>query len=202
MLKKTVALKNGVVMPVLGAGTWQIKNDDVYRVVRDALDAGYRLIDTANGYGNEEGVGRAIRESGIKREDIFVTSKLPAEVKGYEETLASFNDTMEKLGLEYLDLYLIHAPWPWSDMGGDYAEGNIASWKAMEELYKAGKIRAIGVSNFQPHNIEPLLESCEIVPHVNQISYYAGHIQHRSGIVRTARNGCRIQAGAYPHSCR
>lgn len=177
MLNTTVTLKNGVIMPVLGAGTWQIKNDEAYRVVKEALEAGYRLIDTANGYGNEEGVGRAIRESGIAREEIFVTSKLPAEIKGYDETMASFNSTMEKLGLDYLDLYLIHAPWPWEDMGGDYAEGNIASWKAMEELYNAGRIRAIGISNFQPNNIEPLLKNCTVVPHVNQISYYVGHIQ-------------------------
>lgn len=129
---------------MLGAGTWQIPNGDAHRVVLEALEMGYRLIDTAAAYRNEEGVGRAVRESGIVRGDIFLTSSIAAEIKGYRETLDAFDQTMEALGLEYLDLYLIHAPWPWSDMGGDYTAQNLESWRAMEEIYRSGRARAIG----------------------------------------------------------
>lgn len=177
MFNQTVTLATGASVPMLGAGTWQIPNDEAHRVVLEALEAGYRLIDTAAAYRNEEGVGRAVRESGIARGDIFLTSKLAAETKGYKETLAAFDQTMEALGLEYLDLYLIHAPWPWDDMGGDYTVQNLESWRAMEEIYRSGRARAIGVSNFMPEHLRPLLNACTVAPHVNQISFYAGHIQ-------------------------
>lgn len=177
MYTETKTLSNGVEMPMFGLGTWQIANEEAYRVVSEALSLGYRAVDTAAGYQNEEGVGRAVRGSGAAREKIFLTSKLAAETKGYQETLDAFEQTRAALGVDYLDLYLIHAPWPWADMGGDYSAQNIASWRAMEELYRAGKIRAIGVSNFMPEHIKPLLDACGIVPHVNQISFYAGHIQ-------------------------
>lgn len=177
MFNQTIALATGASIPMLGAGTWQIPNEDAHRVVLEALETGYRLIDTAAAYRNEEGVGRAVRESGIARGDIFLTSKLAAETKGYRETLDAFDQTMEALGLEYLDLYLIHAPWPWDDMDGDYTAQNLESWRAMEEIYRSGKVRAIGVSNFMPEHLKPLLDVCSVVPHVNQISYYAGHIQ-------------------------
>jgi diketogulonate reductase-like aldo/keto reductase len=177
---QTYQLYNGVEIPALGLGTWQVKNEDVQAPVLYALEAGYRHIDTAAVYGNEKGVGEAIRKSGIKREEIFVTTKLPAETKGYEETHKAFQQSLENLGLDYVDLYLIHAPWPWEDMQGDYTEGNIASWKAMEEIYKQGKAHAIGISNFQPKHITPLLEQCTIVPMVNQISFYVSHIQRET----------------------
>lgn len=177
MFNQTIALATGASIPMLGAGTWQIPNEDAHRAVLEALETGYRLIDTAAAYRNEEGVGRAVRESGIARGDIFLTSKLAAETKGYRETLDAFDQTMEALGLEYLDLYLIHAPWPWSDMGGDYAAENLESWRAMEEIYRSGRARAIGVSNFMPEHLQPILNVCTVVPHVNQISFYAGHIQ-------------------------
>lgn len=170
-------LSNGVKIPALGIGTWQIPPEEVEAPVAAALEIGYRHIDTAAAYGNERGVGRAIAGSGIKREDLFVTTKLMAEIKGYDETLKAFAESLDALRLSYIDLYLIHAPWPWSDMGGDYTEQNIASWRAMEKLYKDGLVRAIGISNFRPEHIRPLLENCEIIPMVNQISYYAGHIQ-------------------------
>jgi diketogulonate reductase-like aldo/keto reductase len=174
---KQYMLYNGVQMPALGAGTWQIPDAVVSRVVSDALACGYRHIDTAAAYQNEAGVGRAIKQSGIMREELFVTTKLSAEIKGYEETLAAFSKSLAALDLEYLDLYLIHAPWPWDAMGTDHIEGNLASWKAMEQLYHAGKVRAIGVSNFGIEHLEPILAQCEIKPMVNQISYYPGHIQ-------------------------
>lgn len=177
MLTQTKTLANGVVMPLFGLGTWQVPNDEAFRVVSDALHIGYRAVDTAAAYQNEEGVGRAVRESGIAREDIFITSKLAAEVKGYAETLEAFERTMEALKTDYLDLYLIHAPWPWNDMGGDYTTQNLESWRAMEEIYRSGRARAIGVSNFMPEHLTPLLDVCSIVPHVNQISFFAGRIQ-------------------------
>ncbi len=173
----TYRLNNGVEIPAIGIGTWQIKNEEVQAPVLYALQAGYRHIDTASGYLNELGVGEAIRKSGIPRNEIFVTTKLPAEIKGYDNTRKSFYESLEQLGLEYIDLYLIHAPWPWEDMKGDYTTGNIESWKAMEELYKQGKVRAIGVSNFTSNHIKPLLEQCNIVPMVNQISFHIGYIQ-------------------------
>lgn len=177
LLSETYTLYNGVKIPKIGFGTWQISNAAAYDAVSVALKTGYRHIDTARAYGNEENVGRAVRDSKLKREEVFVTSKLPAEIKGFKETRASFEKTIRNLGFSYLDLFLIHAPWPWNDKGRDCTEGNIASWKAMEEMYKEGKIRAIGVSNFSVSDINSILENCEIVPMVNQIRLYIGHMQ-------------------------
>lgn len=176
-LNEVRTLSNGVNIPVLGFGTWQIPNEAAYDAVALALKNGYRHIDTAAAYGNEENVGRAIKDSGIPRKDIFITSKLQAQIKGYDEALKEFDKTITKLGVDYLDLYLIHAPWPWSEIGKDCTQGNIDSWKAFEKLYKEGKIRSIGVSNFSPNHIQSLLDACELTPHVNQISYWIGHTQ-------------------------
>jgi len=178
LLSETYTLYNGVKIPKIGFGTWQISNVAAYDAVSVALKTGYRHIDTARAYDNEENVGRAVRDSKLKREEVFVTSKLPAEIKGFKETRASFEKTIRNLGFNYLDLFLIHAPWPWNDKGRDCTEGNIASWKAMEELYREGKIRAIGVSNFSITDINSIIENCEIVPMVNQIALYIGHIQN------------------------
>jgi len=177
ILNEIYTLYNGVNIPKIGFGTWQISNAAAYDAVSVALKTGYRHIDTARAYGNEENVGRAVRDSKLKREEVFVTSKLPAEIKGFKEAHASFEKTMRNLGFDYLDLFLIHAPWPWNDKGRDCTEGNIASWKAMEEMYKEGKIRAIGVSNFSVTDINAILDNCEIVPMVNQIRLYIGHMQ-------------------------
>lgn len=176
-LNEVKTLSNGVTIPVLGFGTWQIPNEEAYEAVRLALKNGYRHIDTAAAYGNEEAVGRAIKDSGIPRKNIFITSKLQAQIKGYDEALKEFDKTITKLGVDYLDLYLIHAPWPWSEIGKDCTQGNIDSWKAFEKLYKEGKIRSIGVSNFSPLHIQSLLDACELTPQVNQISYWIGHTQ-------------------------
>lgn len=175
ILNETYTLSNGVKMPKIGLGTWQTKKgEEAYQSVLMALKHGYRHIDTAEGYQNEASVGKAVRDSGIPREEIFVTSKLESHIKTYEGALEAFEKTMTELGFDYLDLFLIHAPWPWSDMGKDCSEGNVLAYKAMEKLHKDGRIRAIGVSNFSPKDIENIITHCEIVPHVNQIGYFIG----------------------------
>ncbi len=177
ILNENYILSNGVSIPKIGFGTWQIPNNTAYKAVSDALKAGYRHIDTALAYKNEEGVGGALKESGLKREEVFITSKLPAETKGYDNTLKAFESTLTNLGVDVLDLYLIHAPWPWTDMGGDYNSENVQSWKAFEKLYKDGRVRAIGVSNFSPDNIQAILDNCKIAPMANQIAFHVGRTQ-------------------------
>ena len=170
-------LYNGVKIPAVGFGTWQSSPEDAYSSVIAAIKAGYRHIDTALVYENEEAVGKAIKDSGVKRSDIFITTKLPADKKGYDVAIECFNKSCKNLGVDYLDLYLIHAPWPWSNVGMDCKEGNIESWKAMIDLYNAGKIKAIGVSNFHPSDIKPLIEATNVKPMVNQIRFFLGNTQ-------------------------
>jgi diketogulonate reductase-like aldo/keto reductase len=180
VLKTTKTLSNGVVVPLLGFGTWQIKDgEDAYASTLAALTAGYRHIDTAAAYGNESSVGRAIKDSGIRREEIFITTKLQSHLKDYQQTFIEFEQSRQRLGVDYIDLYLIHAPWPWSEWrtNPDYSQGNIAAWKAMEELYRAKKIRSIGVSNFEIEHLEKLFKGIEILPHVNQIPLWIGRPQ-------------------------
>jgi len=177
LLNENYILSNQVEIPKIGLGTWQISNEDVYQVTLDALNAGYRHIDTAQGYNNEEAIGRALKDSGIDREKYFITSKLPSHIKGYKQTLKSFEKTMKDLKLEVLDLYLIHAPWPWSEIGKNCTTGNIESFKAMIELYHQGKIRSIGVSNFSISDIQALIDATNFVPHVNQIRFYVSDTQ-------------------------
>ncbi len=163
-LTAKVKLNNGVEMPWFGLGVWQVKDgEEAKDSVKAALKAGYIGIDTAAAYKNEKSVGEAIRESGLNREDLFITSKVWNGDQGYDETLAAFDATMEKLGLDVLDLYLIH--WP---VKGKYKD----TWRAMEKLYQDGRIRAIGVSNFQPHHLDDLLADAEVVPAVNQIEFH------------------------------
>jgi 2,5-diketo-D-gluconate reductase A len=155
----TVALNNGVKMPMLGFGTNTLRGDDGARYVQEAISVGYRLIDTATIYGNEESVGAGIQKSGIDRKELFVTSKLWVDDAGYENAKKAFQTSLDKLGTDYLDLYLIHRP------RGDVK----GSWKAMEELYEDGKIRAIGVSNFEPAQLTDLMKDSKVRPAVNQI---------------------------------
>ncbi|KQO63701.1 aldo/keto reductase [Curtobacterium sp. Leaf261] len=177
-LTDTFRLANGVEIPKIGFGTWQIPDgDEAYDSVAEALRVGYRHIDTARAYGNEASVGRAIRDSGIPRDEIFLTTKLPAEVKDHDEALASFETTMSALDLEYVDLYLIHAPWPWSDPHTDHREGNQAAWKALEEIHASGRARSIGISNFDVADIESLMETATVTPHANQIRWFVGFTQ-------------------------
>ena len=172
-------LNNGIKIPKIAFGTWQIAPEDAYASTTLALKAGYRHIDTALAYGNEKEIGKAIKDFGIKREEIFVTTKLPAQIKGYNEALDAFNTSLTNLGLDYIDLYLIHAPWPWSNIGQDCTKENIESWKAMIKLYNDGKIRAIGVSNFRPENIKPLIDETGVVPMANQIRFFIGNTQKK-----------------------
>ena len=173
----TYKLSNGVGIPCIGFGTWQTPDGDVaVRSVAAAIEAGYRHIDTAQAYGNEESVGKGIRESGIDRKDLFITTKLWNSNHSYKLTMRTFEESMNKLGLDYLDLFLIHWPNPIA-FRDHWQEANAESWKAMEELYEAGKIRAIGVSNFRPHHIEELLKTAKVAPMVNQIRLCPGDTQ-------------------------
>lgn len=178
VLKENFTLLNGIEVPKLGFGTWQIPpGETTFNSVLAALKQGYLHIDTAAAYQNEKSVGEAIVASKIPREKIFVTSKLESHIKTYEETKVAFQKTLDELGLAYLDLYLIHAPWPWQDMGKNYDAGNVEAFRAMIELHEMGKIRAIGVSNFSPSDIENIITHLNFVPHVNQIKSHVGHPQ-------------------------
>jgi len=166
---ETIKLNNGVEMPVLGFGVFQVTDlAECERSVLDAIETGYRLIDTAQSYMNEEAVGKAIKQSSIAREELFITTKLWIQGNGYEGTKKAFEASLKKLQLDYLDLYLIHQPY-----GDVYGE-----WRAMQELYKEGKVRAIGVSNFQPDRLIDLIIHNEVVPAVNQVETHPFHQQH------------------------
>lgn len=172
MYNETLTLSNGVKIPKLGLGTWFIDDDKAAEAVRQAVKLGYRHIDTAQAYGNERGVGEGVRSCGILREELFVVSKVAAEHKTYEEAMAGINKTLETMGLDYLDMMIIHSPQPWVKVNQSedrYVEGNRAAWKALEDAYNAGKLKAIGVSNFQIEDIESLLQAAKIKPMVNQI---------------------------------
>jgi 2,5-diketo-D-gluconate reductase A len=166
----TVRLNNGVEMPQVGFGVFLVPADEVVEPVRAALDAGYRLIDTAKLYGNEEGVGRAIRESGLPRDDVFVTTKVWNSDHGYDTTLRAFDESQKLLGLDVVDLYLIHWPTPKRNLF-------VETWKALETLYADGRVRAIGVSNFNVPHLQRLLDETTVVPAVNQIELHPGFPQ-------------------------
>lgn len=172
MYKNSITLSNGVKIPQLGLGTWFIDDDKVADAVKAAVSLGYRHIDTAQAYGNERGVGEGVRTCGVSREDLFVVSKVAAEHKTYEEAKAGIDETLNKMGLDYLDMMIIHSPQPWVEVNQSedrYVEGNRAAWRALEDAYKEGKLKAIGVSNFQIGDLESLMETAEIKPMVNQI---------------------------------
>ena len=171
ILNEKYRLSNGVGIPKLGLGTWMIPDEQTDEAVRKAVELGYRHIDTAQAYGNEAGVGRGVKSCGIPREELFVTSKVAAEHKSYETAARSIDETLERTGLDYLDMMIIHAPQPWAEFRGEkrYFEENREAWRALEDAYKAGKLRAIGVSNFLADDLESLFEGAEIKPMVNQI---------------------------------
>lgn len=174
---KFYELSNGISIPSIGFGTWRIENGPVaVDATRAAIDAGYRHIDTAAAYGNEESVGRAIKESGVSRGDLFLTSKLGNGMHGYENTKQAFDETLEKLGTDYLDLYLIHWPNP-AKFRAHWQEANAGTWRAFEEFYRTGRLRAVGISNFHQRHIEPLLKTAEITPMINQIRLCPGDTQ-------------------------
>ena len=169
-----IKLNNGVEIPCVGYGTFRTAPAVTAQAVQDAIAAGYRHIDTAKVYENEVGVGQGIKAAGVPREELFVTSKLWNTDRGYEATKAAFQASLDRLGLDYLDLYLIHWPANEKQFGADAAKINAETWRAMEELYEAGKIRAIGLSNFMPHHVAELLKTAKIKPMVDQIEVHPG----------------------------
>lgn len=172
IFEDTYTLKNGVKIPILALGTWLIDNADTAQAVKEAIAVGYRHIDTAQAYRNEQGVGEGIRNSGIERDKIFVTSKVAAEHKSYDSAAKSIDKTLKTMGLDYIDMMIIHSPQPWAEVNQSdnrYFSENKEVWSALEAALKAGKVRAIGISNFLQRDIENILETCEIKPMVNQI---------------------------------
>jgi diketogulonate reductase-like aldo/keto reductase len=176
ILQETFTLANGVEIPKLGLGTWRISDDEVAQVVRDAVAMGYRHIDTAQAYANERGVGEGLRASGVARDEIFVTTKLAAECKSYAAAKDRIDGSLRALELEQLDLMLIHSPQPWAEFrdGEHFFEGNLEAWRALEEAYSAGKLRAIGVSNFERTDLDNLIDNGAIKPMVNQVLAHVG----------------------------
>ena len=193
-IEDTYTLNNGVKIPIIGFGTWQTPDGDVAKhAVESALNAGYRHIDTAAAYGNEESVGEGIKRSGVNRHDLFITTKLWNADHGYKLTKEAIDRSLQKLKVDYLDLYLIHWPNPVA-MRDHWAEANAESWRAMEEAVKAGKIRTIGVSNFRKHHLDELLKTAEIKPAVNQIMLNPSDLQ--SEVVKT-NNDLGLLSEAY-----
>lgn len=176
-LTKTQTLPNGVAIPELALGTWMIEDDVAAQAVKAAIEIGYRHIDTAQAYGNERGVGEGVRTSGVPREEIFVQSKLAAEIKDYDGAKAAIDQSLETMGLDYIDLFIIHSPQPWGDWAAEdrFFEGNLAAWKAMEEALETGKLRAIGVSNFQKVDLDNLFQNASVKPMILQLLAHVGN---------------------------
>ena len=176
IVNETYTLSNEVTIPKLGLGTWFINDNKAAQAVIAAVAVGYRNIDTAQAYRNERGVGEGVRTSGMPRDELFVSTKLAAEIKNYEGATAAIDGSLARLGLDHIDLMLIHSPQPWNDFrGGDYAQGNRAAWRALEDAYKAGKLRSIGVSNFEQPDLENILDTCTVAPQVNQLLVHVGN---------------------------
>ena len=172
IFNETFTLNNGVQIPKLALGTWFIDDDKAAEAVRQAIKIGYRHIDTAQAYGNERGVGEGVRICGVPREELFIVSKVAAEHKDYDSAMQSIDGTLKRMGLDYLDMMIIHSPQPWMEVNQSddrYYEGNKEAWRALEDALAAGKLRAIGVSNFLPGDIDNILEDCRVQPMVNQI---------------------------------
>lgn len=188
----TYTLSNGVNIPCLAYGTYKAADENGADIITAAVEEGYRYFDTASFYDTEEYVAEAIRRSGLPREDFFIATKLWKEEMGYEETLQACERSLKRLNTDYIDLYLIHWPKPTPDYK-NWKQLNIDTWKAMEKLYKEGKVRAIGVSNFLPHHLDNLLENCEIKPMVDQIEYHPGYTQEAT-VQYCKRNNILVQA--------
>lgn len=172
ILAENYQLNNGIAIPKIALGTWLIDNDDVADAVKNAIKLGYRHIDTAQAYGNEQGVGKGIRESGVARDQIFVTDKVAAELKDYDSVAESIDKSLVTMGLDYLDLLIIHSPQPWKEVNQSddrYYQGNLAAWHAMSDAMKAGKVKSIGVSNFNQGDLQNILDNSDVKPAVDQI---------------------------------
>lgn len=178
VLQENYTLSNGVEIPKVGLGTWMISGSDATEAVKNAAKLGYRHIDTAQAYRNEEGVGEGIRVSGVDRDEIFVTTKLDAGIKTYKKAVRAIDDSLEAIGLDYVDMMIIHSPQPWNRFRGNdrYFEGNREAWRALEAAYEAGKLRAIGLSNFEEADIDNIVESASVPPMVNQILAHIGNM--------------------------
>jgi len=195
IFNETYPLSNGVNIPKLGLGTWFMDDARASEAVRQAVAIGYRHIDTAQAYQNEAGVGKGIHTCGVPRGDIFVTSKVAAEAKSYATAARSISASLEKMGLDYIDMMIIHSPQPWAEWRGEkrYYDENKEVWKALEAAYKAGHLKAIGVSNFLVDDLESLLAGCEIKPMVNQILTHVG--QTPMALIRFCQeNGLVVEA--------
>ena len=177
IFEETFTLNNGVKIPKLALGTWKIPDNEVASPVQTALKMGYRHIDTAQAYHNEKGVGQGIKDSGISRDQIFVNSKVEAEIKNYQEAKKSIDETLTRMDLDYLDMMIIHNPQPWKEVNQSddrHFEGNIETWRALTDAMKEGKLRAIGVSSFQPKDLQNLFDNSDVKPMVNQILCHIG----------------------------
>lgn len=195
ILQETFTLSNGVEIPKLGLGTWEISDKAVVQAVKDAVQIGYRHIDTAQAYRNERGVGEGIGASGVKRAELFVTTKLDAAVKSYQAAVAAIDGSLKALGLDTIDLMIIHSPKPWAEFLKDepYFEGNREAWRALEAAYQAGKLRAIGVSNFKERDLDNILAACTVKPMVNQILAHISNTPHQL-IQYTQEKGILVEA--------
>jgi diketogulonate reductase-like aldo/keto reductase len=171
ILNESYTLHNGLQIPKLGLGTWMIEDGKTAQVVRDAAEIGYRHFDTAQAYGNERGVGEGVRTCGLARDELFITTKLEAGCKSYPDAKAAIDGSLKSLGMDYIDLMIIHSPQPWTEFhkGEHFFEGNLEAWCALEEAYSAGKLRAIGVSNFEKVDLDNILDNGTVKPMVNQI---------------------------------
>ena len=188
---QTYKLYNGVEFPVVGYGTYKAVNGTNNQAIREALRAGYRYFDSASFYGTEEGLGRAIKEEGVERSEVCLATKVWKAEMGYQKTLEAFENSLTRLDTDYIDLYLIH--WPRPDLQCDWKEISIETWKAMEELYKNGRARAIGVCNFLPHHLENIMSQMEIKPMVNQLEFHLGYTQE-AAVAFCKKNDICVQA--------
>lgn len=180
ILEMVKILNNGIKIPAIGFGTWQLNDEQTYDFVKLAIKNGYRHIDTAFAYQNEKSIGKVLKELEIKRKDIFITTKIPAEIKNYNDAYSCFCKSLDNLESDYIDLLLIHAPKPWKDFFSNsisYDKENIEVWRMLEKVYKEGKVKAIGVSNFDIKDLENIINNCEIKPMVNQIRFFIGFYQ-------------------------
>ncbi len=196
ILNETYTLTNGIEIPKLGLGTWFIDDDKAAEALREAVKIGYRHFDSAQAYGNERGVGEGVRTCGLKREEIFVTSKLAAEMKTYEDAAKAIDESLAKMDIGYIDLMLIHSPQPWANFREEkrsYDQGNLEAWRALEDAVKAGKLRSIGVANFEQSDIDNLLAGCTIRPVINQLLVHISNTPSEL-IAYSEEKGMKVQA--------
>lgn len=191
-MRQTFTLANGVEIPAVGFGTYKAADNNDEAIIREAIRQGYRHLDTAAFYFNEEAVGKAVQESGIPREEFFLTSKVWRDRLGYDSTIHEFEESCKKLGTDYLDLYLIHWPRP-AELSAEWKDLDVETWKALEDLYKSQRVRAIGVSNFLPHHLNNLMDRTGILPMVNQLEFHPGYMQ-KAAVDFCQRLGIQVEA--------